>query len=712
MKKRTKFVFLYILLISIFSAVLGWIIVTASLIESGVYEYKPGCLYNFLLLKNTSFWLLIFLIVICVGITAYFLLNRLERGVSSITGRTIFLFVLMQCLVSTVLGWWLAISTFLNCNEIEITYPSFQKFSTLIYKNIWLLIVLLFFSVGIISFIIIRQLNPSENKKPRGFGLVEVMIAISMMLAIIAASFTMLQISVVGTIKAREQSNASRLIDMIFSKLRNTDFFFLFCCDSSKPYFDLYPEYPYMGVLNVIKNAVEDSGFSKFTIEITFMRRDTSDADGDGLTSDLIPFTDVNGDLIDDYDPEIKYYDHNNDGDYYDTYVENGRKIAEQPDTHLKEVTVTLYKREMVVAQSARLISLEEFSGIESPASGATLSLFVRQPANATYVYNLDTTERENAFNLVIDKSYPETVVAYRADFNYPLRLWGETDPQATVHFFVNDTISELDSAQADINGDFDFQSYSVTSELVEGRNTIWAKATKEGNVSPYSPREVILDLNPPQISDTQPTGTVNDRTPQVSAIVSDSGISTDTVSGVCAEVITMKVNGETVEHEYNDETGEVIWIDTVTMSYPVLDVGTYTVVLQAGDNAYYKVSATWDFTVSISDPDNSPPSISQKTPSGSTGYTMPEIGCRVFDNQSGINPSSIVMKVDGEVVVDSSNVFSHYNSSTGEISWTPDSPYENGTQHTVEISVSHWAENPPDRVTKTDSWSFFINAF
>jgi len=373
---------------------------------------------------------------------------------------------------------------------------------------------------------------------------------------------------------------------------------------------------------------------------------------------------------------------------------------------------VTLYKREMVVAQSARLISLEEFSGIESPASGATLSLFVRQPANATYVYNLDTTERENAFNLVIDKSYPEAVVAYRADFNYPLRLWGETDPQATVHFFVNDTISELDSVQADINGDFDFQSYSVTSELVEGRNTVWAKATKEGNVSPYSPREVILDLNPPQISDTQPTGTVNDRTPRVSAIVSDSGISTDTVSGVCAEVITMKVNGETVEHEYNDETGEVIWIDTVTMSYPVLDVGTYTVVLQAGDNAYYKVSATWDFTVSISDPDNSPPSISQKTPSGSTSSTMPEIGCRVFDNQSGINPSSIVMKVDGEVVVDSSNVFSHYNSSTGEISWTPDSPYENGTQHTVEISVSHWAENPPDRVTKADSWSFFINAF
>ena len=642
MTKKLRFVFFYILFIAVFSALLGWIIIAAALIDSGVFENTPGSLYNFLTLKAPAIWHLALLLLLAVGFTAHFLLRRVEKtGKDKVAIRTVFLYILFQALVSTVLGWWLAISTFVNCEDIEITYSSFRRFSSLIYRNVWALIFLIFVSVGIFSFIILRRLREKPDgkrkEKPHGFGLVEVMIAISMMLAVIAASITMLQISVIGTVKARQQAYASRLIDMIFSKLRNIDFFYLFDCDSSKEYFNLYQDYPYIGVLNILKNAVTESGFSRFTVGITFMRRDTSDANGNGLTSDLIPFTDNNSDLVDDYDSEIRYYDSNNDGDYYDTYTENGRKIAEQPDTHLKEVTVTLYKNSFVIARAVRLISLEEFSGTESPASGASLSLFVRQPANATYLYNLDTIERQNSFNLTIDKSYPDTVVAYRADVVYAIRLWGETDPQANVHFFVNDTESEIDSVQADMNGDFDFQSVPVTGQLIEGKNVIWVRSTKEGNSSAFTPREVILDLKPPLISDTSPLGTVHDRTPRVSAVISDTGISTDAVSGICAEVITLKSNGTEVDHSYDSSTDEVVWIDSSTLSYPVLDEGNYTITLQAGDNAYYKVSAQWSFSISISDPDNSAPSIAEKKPCGSTQSQMPEIGCRVFDNQSGM---------------------------------------------------------------------------
>ena len=87
------------------------------------------------------------------------------------------------------------------------------------------------------------------------------------------------------------------------------------------------------------------------------MRRDSSDSNGDALTSDLVPFTDANADLIDDYDANVRYFDQTADGTYWQTYVSGGRTVAEQPDTHVKRVTLDVYRANRLVCSQTELLS-------------------------------------------------------------------------------------------------------------------------------------------------------------------------------------------------------------------------------------------------------------------------------------------------------------------------------------------------------------------
>ncbi|MFH0948176.1 MAG: hypothetical protein V1833_04165 [Elusimicrobiota bacterium] len=564
-----------------------------------------------------------------------------------------------------------------------------------------------------------KQYKHYLSPASRGIGLVELMLVVAMLTGITIGILAMLQYGIIASVKAREQMSAGRLAQMVFSKLKSVDFYYLFNYDSALTNYGLSgtygpvtsqtSTYPYLAVLNQIKSVIKTAGFDRWTVENTFMRRDLSDANGNGLTSDLINFIDNNSDLKDDYLPSlVLYYNKNADGDYYDSYVLNSRKIAEQPDTHIKYVTLKIYKKGGLIHQESQLISYELYTGIESQASDAALKLFVTQPANNTTLYNLNTTARQNAFNLAITKSYPEDVIAYRADSVNPIRLWGETDPSAVVHFYLNTPVTELDSRTADVYGGFDFQSNAVTNALIEGGNTILAMATKDALYSPYAPRDVVLDLNPPTISSQTPTGTVNDRMPYVGCMLLDTILSTGIPSCICEDVICMKNGSIEIYSQYNSASGELVWIDSTTNISPILSTGTYTMTAEGGDNAYYKVKSTWTFTVDIQDPDNSAPEVppGQEDPrdGATTPLATPEIKCIVRDQQSGINPASIIFTVDSVVVLHT------YNNQTNYVSWTPSEPYTNGSFHTVEISVSHWATTPSDKVTTTRSWNFMVS--
>ncbi|OGR63849.1 MAG: hypothetical protein A2X34_06635 [Elusimicrobia bacterium GWC2_51_8] len=349
-------------------------------------------------------------------------------------------------------------------------------------------------------------------------------------------------------------------------------------------------------------------------------------------------------------------------------------------------------------------------SGIENKGSGSELKMFINQPANDTCLYDLSNPARQNSFNTGISKAYPAEVAAYRADTTFPLRLWGETVPLATVNFYVNSMTTVKDTRSADASGNFDHQSPAVTSALNEGENTIYAQATKGTYYSPYAPRRVILDLNTPVISGTTPSGTVGEFMPYVGAVLQDTAASTGIPCGICQEVIALKVNGAEVQYIYDQASGRISWKDTATnMPALLVNGNSYTVVLEGGDNAYYKVNSTWTFTVAVSEPDNSEPAVANKIPLGSNTDFLPEIGCRVFDNQSGIDPYSIALKFDGAVVVSSANIASHWDAETGTVSYTPPAALSPGSYHTCEITVSHWANTPANKKTRVESWDFTV---
>lgn len=560
------------------------------------------------------------------------------------------------------------------------------------------------------------------QKKRKGFGLVEAMMAV-FLLSILSLSIAyMIQYLAAVSVKLRENVYTSRLSAAVFSKLKTVEYYYLFDFDSALPNYGLAGNYgpvtlqkaayPYLGLLNGITSLASKYSVDRWTLEVKFKLRDVSDVNGNGLFSDLRDFADGDGNGRDDYDSSVRYYRANADADYYDNYVSTAlnKTASEMPDTNLKEVTLKFYKKGRVIHTQTDLISLEMLSGIESRASGAELKMFVNQPANDTCLYDLSLPSRQSAFALGLAKPYPEEVTAYRADNAYSLRLWGETVPLATVNYYVNNMTTVRDSQAADALGGFDYQSMAVTSALSEGENTVYAQATKDTYFSPFAPRRVTLDLNPPAITGETPSGAVADLMPYVGAVLLDTPAGAGAPCGICQEVITMKVNGAEVPFSYSQADGKIYWSDPATgLPNKLVNGMAYTVYLEGGDNAYYKVNSTWTFTALVSDPDNSKPVVSNKTPLGASAPALPEISCRVQDNQSGIDPYSITLRVDGEVAVSSANLSGHWDPASGAVSYTPPAAFLPWSSHTAEITVSHWADAPADKKTHVEAWDFTV---
>lgn len=541
----------------------------------------------------------------------------------------------------------------------------------------------------------------------RGTTLLETILAVVIMAAAGLALVAVLQKAAITSLKARERTSCGRLAQAGISRLKNIDYFYLFAVDSNKANWAtpaLHASYPYTSTLTGLKSTIAASKFDRFQVDVTFMRRDSTDAQGTGLTSNLIAFKD-NGAGVDQYDPNVKYDDQNGDGDYYETYSSGGKTISEQPDTHMKLVTLTLYRQGRSVCSHSELISLEQFAGQNKPDSEAVLFLEVSTPTNNSYAYQLDTAAQIASHDLAIAASYPSDVFQYRyrADATSPLPLSGQTNPLSTVNVYVG-TSASLANVTADVAGAFSLASAALTTALSEGSNTVRAQSTKSTYTSPWAERTVILDVNPPSVSSSAPGGTVSTRQPYVNATLVDPVSAPGAVaSGICPSVIGMKVNGAAVSYSYNASSGTAVWIDSTTQSPPILADGTYTVAIEAGDYAGYKTSATWTFTVSVPVADNSAPSIANKSPIGSAGSDLPLVSARIFDNQSGIDPSRIAMTVDGAPVTFS------YDPNTGTVSWLPPAPYASMSFHNVTISVSHYATSPADKVTSTDNWSFVV---
>lgn len=553
-----------------------------------------------------------------------------------------------------------------------------------------------------------RGRRRARGAKPAGSVLLETLLALVILCVAGLAVIALLQRALIATFKAREEMTCSRLADSGINRLKNMDFYNVFPADSARAdYGGLHPSYPYMAVLDGIKAMLASAKFDRFTTSVVYMRRDSSDANHNGMTDDLIAFQD-DGHGCDVNAPSLCFYDQNGDGDFYETFSSGTRLVSETPDTHLKQVTLSVYRRNRLVCSRTSLLSLEQFSGQIDPDSEALLSLLVSTPSNGAYLYSTDSPGLAGAQALPISSAYPVSVARLEADGSRALALAGQTEPLASVTFSVNGG-AILAAVPADVTGAFGDAPAAVTAALVEGENILQAQAVKGSLTSPLAQQQVLLDLAAPSISAPTPVGAAATYAPYVAATLLDPGVSTTTTSGVCPDVTVMELDGSTVPFRYDAVSGLAVALDSSTGSAPVLSSGTHTAYVETGDYAGYKTTATWTFTVAVPDVDNSAPSVSNKSPIGTASSSLPAISVRVFDNQSGIVPSSIVLTFDGATVVDASSVGAAYDPATGTVSWTPPAPLAAGSFHTVGIAVSHWASSPADKVTATDSWGFSV---
>ncbi len=202
-------------------------------------------------------------------------------------------------------------------------------------------------------------------------------------------------------------------------------------------------------------------------------------------------------------------------------------------------------------------------------------------------------------------------------------------------------------------------------------------EASKSYTVTgPDSSNPAVGNLQPPEGS------SINYNLPLISADLSDQG------TGINASLVQISLDGRDIT-----DKAEVIPSRVWYTPKDPLTSGSHQIVVSAGDNAGNMEEKSWSFTVSS---DSVPPEIkSPQPPDGSAvGYPRPLISA-VLSDDSGIDTSSVVMKVDGADVTSKAKVL------PSKVWYTPGEPLASG-DHSVTVKVKDQKGS-----SKELSWSF-----
>lgn len=351
-----------------------------------------------------------------------------------------------------------------------------------------------------------------------GISLLEVVIATAAVSVLMIAFFTALRTSSTNMVKSRELIRRSRVVKSAHAQVKAMNFFDLMACDSALPQYGFisissgglhsaayagdsatsFSSYPSSPSLSAIQEIVVKNGFHHFDLSVEPMRRDRSASAVAGLTTNLVPFTDIDrtivpappaklapyttGDGYDDYDAAIAYQDLNSDGDYYDSWYlfyifpapspmpaggfvvppafmgvgsdcyalvsstqipggstflpANPTRIAEMPDTRLKRVTFRLWdKKNRLTTTEVWLVAQMDITGQSTDDMESPIILDVTSPLPGAFLYAKNTAPLISAQDLVITKGFSAADQALRADNVQPLVLTGNTAPLGALHF-------------------------------------------------------------------------------------------------------------------------------------------------------------------------------------------------------------------------------------------------------------------------------------
>ncbi len=230
--------------------------------------------------------------------------------------------------------------------------------------------------------------------------------------------------------------------------------------------------------------------------------------------------------------------------------------------------------------------------------------------------------------------------------------------------------------------------SYTPAAALTDGwHDLVLTVSDKAGNSSTSATWKLGIDTAGPAVTDYGPVNnTITiDSTPDISIKVADA------FSGIKADTITLSIDGQTVTSAYDAATG------IVTATAPTLSNNWHNLVLNVSDNAgNSSTSAAWKIGV-----DNLGPAITDLVPANNEilADSTPELSAKAVDAFSGVNPSTIILTVDGTAVA------ATYTAETGIIT-APITTALADTWHNAVLKVSDNAGN--QRILS--DWKFGID--
>lgn len=241
--------------------------------------------------------------------------------------------------------------------------------------------------------------------------------------------------------------------------------------------------------------------------------------------------------------------------------------------------------------------------------------------------------------------------------------------------------------------------SYTPSPALAEGGYDVYLDVKDTGGLhtQKYWNFVVTSDSSGPVIDNIAPADSSS-----ISNSNSIIGFSLNDDIKIDTSSINVKFNGTDVNYSLEDVSGP---INSEPVDY-VRDIGTYsakynvsanvyakdhnTVLVTAKDVLGHSTSVQWNFDCMLS------PVISGAAPTGSVKQSsLPVVTAKLTDNGL-IDASSIILKVD-------SNIVNHtYNATTGIVSYTPPLPLTPGT-HNFSLEVKDTASNPANLTWSCD---------
>lgn len=245
---------------------------------------------------------------------------------------------------------------------------------------------------------------------------------------------------------------------------------------------------------------------------------------------------------------------------------------------------------------------------------------------------------------------------------------------------------------------------YIPTAALAEGPHTLYVQERDAvGNWSDSASFTVTIDTTAPDLSSVSPANGAGNVAVNADLVIT---FSENVVKGATGKITINKTIGEIPVVEIPVTSSDItVSNKTVTISHDTLEKNTGYYVLitpgtfkDAAGNDYAGISnkETWNFTTTN---DTTPPTVTITAPSGNVLRADSMLIVEVSDAGAGINPSSIVVSLDG-VTSTGSNVITG-----GKLYHLIKLTLAHGTTGTLTVTIEDYAGNSTTATLSDITW-------